>query len=574
MTDRPRVTDHSACAQVGARPLRWSAVVVSRGLRASAVDTPHTRSTHTKPAAAVCAILGASLLAVGAVLMKPVESSGISPRIDGANGSIDPYQESNMKTLHAFRTAGALGALAVTHIALVSGASAQSTALQWKVADGGNGHWYKVEVATSGIRWTVARTQAEAAAGYLGCAETNAEKLFFMTEFGYRQIPAVCTAENGNPNTQYGPWIGGWQDTSAPDYTEPFGGWQWLTGPSFDPTEAACCNNFACSGAEAFLHLYWRLDIEQSWNDLPDNTAPCSSPISYLVEWSADCNADSIVDYGQCLNGTLPDYNSNNVPDCCERGEVCVARNYPVQWHVNDGGNGHWYQGVATQTAVSWTSARARAVAIGAQLASIASRTEDDLVARLALENPLVWPTTVGYGPWLGGYQTSPSNDPLANWAWVTGEPWSYVSDVVEFDNSSRPDGQTDDYLHYINHSRVWNDVRNDGDTYYNSIGIRAYMAEWSADCNSDGIVDYGQILTGQLVDMNTNGIPDICEQPRCQDSDITNNHVVDGADLGALLAFWGPVNPVLPQADINRDGVVNGADIGLLLANWGPCGQ
>lgn len=98
MTDRLQGTDHSACPHVGARSLRWSAVVVSRGLRASAVDsTSHTRSTQTKPAAAVCAILGASLLAVGAVLMKPVESSGISARIDGANGSIDPHQELNIE---------------------------------------------------------------------------------------------------------------------------------------------------------------------------------------------------------------------------------------------------------------------------------------------------------------------------------------------------------------------------------------------------------------------------------------------------------------------------------------------
>jgi formylglycine-generating enzyme required for sulfatase activity len=42
---------------------------------------------------------------------------------------------------------------------------------------------------------------------------------------------------------------------------------------------------------------------------------------------------------------------------------------------------------------------------------------------------------------------------------------------------------------------------------------------------------------------------------------------------LGALLAFWGPVNPVLPQADIDGNGIVDGADLGVLLANWGPCG-
>ena len=110
----------------------------------------------------------------------------------------------------------------------------------------------------------------------------------------------------------------------------------------------------------------------------------------------------------------------------------------------------------------------------------------------------------------------------------------------------------------------TWNDVPQAG-TY-------SYWIEWSADCNNDNIVDYGQILTGQLADSNTNGIPDICEQPQCQDADITNNQIIDGADLGAMLAFWGPVNPVLPQADINHDGEVNGADLSLLLSFWGPC--
>jgi hypothetical protein len=77
------------------------------------------------------------------------------------------------------------------------------------------------------------------------------------------------------------------------------------------------------------------------------------------------------------------------------------------------------------------------------------------------------------------------------------------------------------------------------------------------------------------VVDDGGNCIQDLCEScaPPCT-SDLTANGVVDGADLGVQLAFWGPRNPVFPQADINGDGVVNGADLGLLLSNWGPCGQ
>ena len=105
-----------------------------------------------------------------------------------------------------------------------------------------------------------------------------------------------------------------------------------------------------------------------------------------------------------------------------------------------------------------------------------------------------------------------------------------------------------------------------------------SFLVEWSADCNSDGIVDYGQILTGALVDDNSNGIPDSCEcatnpsLPSCCPGDIYRNGRVDGADLGALLSEWGPVTP-LTNSDIDGNGQVNGADLGILLARWGPCG-
>jgi hypothetical protein len=68
---------------------------------------------------------------------------------------------------------------------------------------------------------------------------------------------------------------------------------------------------------------------------------------------------------------------------------------------------------------------------------------------------------------------------------------------------------------------------------------------EWSADCNNDGLVDYGQILAGDLPDANNNNIPDCCEQ-------------------GVSCSPCG--------ADIARDGVVNGSDLAVVLAGWGPC--
>lgn len=50
---------------------------------------------------------------------------------------------------------------------------------------------------------------------------------------------------------------------------------------------------------------------------------------------------------------------------------------------------------------------------------------------------------------------------------------------------------------------------------------------------------------------------------------DIDANGVVNGADLGALLAAWG--SNAAPE-DLDADGIVGGGDLGILLANWGRC--
>jgi hypothetical protein len=87
------------------------------------------------------------------------------------------------------------------------------------------------------------------------------------------------------------------------------------------------------------------------------------------------------------------------------------------------------------------------------------------------------------------------------------------------------------------------------------------------ADCNNDGVGDVCEIAAG-APDFNRDIIPDTCQ---CL-ADLVIDHEVNGADLGALLAAWGPANPSLPSADINRDGSVDGADLGYLLYAWGPC--
>lgn len=51
--------------------------------------------------------------------------------------------------------------------------------------------------------------------------------------------------------------------------------------------------------------------------------------------------------------------------------------------------------------------------------------------------------------------------------------------------------------------------------------------------------------------------------------ADLNGDGLVDGADLGLLLAAWGAVGGGGRSADLDASGVVDGADLGLLLAAW-----
>jgi hypothetical protein len=176
----------------------------------------------------------------------------------------------------------------------------------------------------------------------------------------------------------------------------------------------------------------------------------------------------------------------------------------------------------------------------------------------------------------LGGYQDRMSaeySEPAGGWRWITGEPWNFTNWGSGEPNDAY-NGHGDPGEDYLS---SWTGVQGfrwgDGDNICPECNPGPLLVEWSADCNSDGIVDFGQIIAGDLADANSNGIPDVCEVPSCIDADLNPNGIVDGADLGALLAFWGPVSPAFPRADINGDGNVNGADLGILLSLWGPCG-
>ena len=247
-------------------------------------------------------------------------------------------------------------------------------------------------------------------------------------------------------------------------------------------------------------------------------------------------------------------------------GSVCAQD--AVQWRVEDGGNGHWYQGLSGSRLARlipdedhcWASAQEFAESIGAYLVTLPSAAEGEWVYQnVSSQDSLWWFGDHANGPYIGALKQAGA------WQWVSGEPWSYAPWAP-----GEPFGNGTILTYWGRFANTPRNAWNDDESLCYPTG-RAAVIEWSADCNNDGIVDYGQILDGTFPDTNLNGVPDECENSICV-GDITGNGQVDAADLGILLAVWNTAGKSNPAADINGDGTVNAADLGLLLGNWGPC--
>ena len=421
-------------------------------------------------------------------------------------------------------------------------------AVQWKVANGGNGHWY-IGVY-SWLHWADAKVYAESLGGHLATTTSQSE------------LDIIRPLINNRLGADY--WLGASRESVETPWnwvtSEPFKFSPWEPGAPDNGPESLCLEVIGRPASPGFG--MWNDEVYYSWGG--GNYS--------IIEFEVDCNSDGIVDYGQCHDGTLPDYNGNDIPDCCEQGTTCVPGRYPVQWKVTEGGNGHWYgMRAINQADMTWMQMREAATRLGGHLITLSSAEEDAFGFRYFAgihEEMMAGP--LGYFVMPGG-----------QWEAVTGEPISYSNwrpAMTQPPLAAAPDNGNTLHRFATWLDPSWGPVAGSWEDWQDSeLGnpadpISRFLIEWSADCNNDNIVDYGQILQGQLADANTNGIPDICEVPTCHDIDLNLNGIVEGGDLGVLLAFWGTVSPAFPRADINSDGLVNGADLGLLLAFWGPC--
>ena len=221
-----------------------------------------------------------------------------------------------------------------------------------------------------------------------------------------------------------------------------------------------------------------------------------------------------------------------------------------VQWRIEDGGNGHWYEAVYSNPPKSPESWFAFATTNGGVVASITSTAENAVVYSIAWQNGEFTQACIG------GKRNS-SNA----FQWVAGDTWNYTQW-----SSGEPSCTCEKYL--MLYSGGWNDTNTNARSWA--------IVEYSTDCNGDGVVDFAQCREGLLLDNNANNVPDCCEQGQpcvliC-DADIDQTGTVDAVDLAALFVNWGTSGGSYPRSDINVDGIVDGHDLATVLNGWGAC--
>ena len=194
----------------------------------------------------------------------------------------------------------------------------EAESVQWRIEDGGNGHWYETIVAdqpvevggplfvdgvwvtgyTGGITWTEARDAATVEGGWLVDVTSAAENAFVYDlveptlhpEFWFQELGDIH--QNG-----LGPWLGGFQPAGSP---EPGGNWQWITGSQFtdasgNPTQYTNWytgypqpqNTYQIVGSgppEDALHFY---ALSPDWNDYPSWTVTSGYVVEYVPEPSS-----------------------------------------------------------------------------------------------------------------------------------------------------------------------------------------------------------------------------------------------------------------------------------------------
>lgn len=168
---------------------------------------------------------------------------------------------------------------AVSAVAAVLFVTSSATAapIQWGSASGGNDHWYELVVSSTVLTWHEAKSAAEAAGGYLVTVTSQAETDFIVSAFGAQDIQLA--------------WLGAYQDRNDPAYSEPSGGWKWITGEPWLYTnwEPASHEPNNSKGIEDWIDFHGDSpSVVGSWADIPSDSA---GHFKYMVEYVPEPHA-------------------------------------------------------------------------------------------------------------------------------------------------------------------------------------------------------------------------------------------------------------------------------------------
>ena len=556
-----------------------------------------------------------AIVVYGAVLAGVMTASLEGPQHAWSSGGLlvsPPDSGAGSKEFAMMKKMSAAGVAAV----MIASQTMAGDAVQWRVEDGGNGHWYALSVVGP-IAWPLANSAAATRGGHLATLTSESEKSFA------KAVIAATPGYGESAVRRWGPWLGAYQDRTAADYSEPVGGWRWVTGEAWD--FAAWSQNQPdnwCAETqvqEEFLTIAGGdLQGNGAWNDMPADGCDNDPVISYVIEWSADCNNDGIIDFGQCRDGSLPDTNTNNIPDCCESGSLCppdpcspssvlledsfegatldpqkwttylpyeCSRVQPVSGSVEFQARGHLESRAQFPVLETGIEIRTRFTYIsGGEFFDTAAMT-DATPSSGAISNGLLFTfiNYPGYSPFLihQASNTFKLGTPVTSGSVsiTVGDTFEAVMRVTpglataELRNITNPSGvfaitRTWSGVPLGNKVVCYNRELCDNRTDLDLIKI-IRLGNPGLDCDNDGTSDDCAIASG-APDINHNNIPDTCE---CI-GDIYVDGIVNGGDLGVLLAYWGSTTSAAKSiaCDLNVDGVENGSDLGILLAHWGPC--
>ncbi|MFM1830741.1 MAG: hypothetical protein RLZZ558_1081, partial [Planctomycetota bacterium] len=195
-------------------------------------------------------------------------------------------------------------------------------AVQWRVENGGNGHWYLPSVTQGPVTWEAARDLAVQMGGHLATLTSFEESAFVFSMVSSR-------IDLWQRNSFGGPWLGGYQPNPS---SSPAQGWVWMTGEPWDFTDWAVGepgDQGYAGRRESYLQFR---DPSGRWNDY-DGYSP-NVHYSFVVEWpgavATDCNSNGIPDSCDLANGTSLDRNGNGIPDECDPNPVLALSNNAV----------------------------------------------------------------------------------------------------------------------------------------------------------------------------------------------------------------------------------------------------